>query len=85
LSVIFVRVHGRSDPESNPHNDGEMILRVNFINILQANFMCADPESAKRQSSRQSLLRFLGSSHPKAARRMLMKLTPDVTQTSKHI
>ena len=22
MAVLFVRVHGRSDPKSNPHNDG---------------------------------------------------------------
>jgi len=45
---------------------------VNFINILQAAFTLTDPKSAKRQSSCQSLLRFLA----KAALRILMKLTP---------
>ena len=24
MAVLFVRVHGRSDPKSNPHNDGKV-------------------------------------------------------------
>ena len=31
---------------------------VDFINILQAAFMCADPKSAKRQSTQAAFLRF---------------------------
>ncbi len=39
--------------------------RINSINILHAGFLCADPVSAKRQST-----------HIKAAHKMLVKLTP---------
>ncbi len=48
---------------------------VNFINILWATFTCADPKSAKRQSSCQSFLQFLGYWRAKAACKTLMKLT----------
>ncbi len=33
-------------------------LRVNFINVLQAAFTCADPKSTKRQLNFQPFLRF---------------------------
>ncbi len=50
---------------------------VNFITVLQAAFMHADPESIKIQSSCQYLFTLLGSVSVKAVLRKLMKLTPD--------
>jgi len=41
---------------------------VNFINILQAAFTCADPKSTKKYSQAISLFALLGS-----ARKMLVK------------
>jgi len=55
---------------------------VDFTNVLQAAFVCADPKSTKRQSSCQSFFVLLGSAHAKAAHRMLMKLSPDVNFTN---
>jgi len=48
---------------------------VNFINVLRAAFILADPKSAKRQSSCQSFFALMGSAPVKATRRTLMKLT----------
>jgi len=39
--------------------------RVNFINVFQAAFTCADPKCAKRHSSHQCLLAILGPTHVK--------------------
>ncbi len=49
---------------------------VNFINALWAAFTCADPKSAKNTDVFFALL---GSAPAKAARKMLMKLTPGYT------
>ena len=49
---------------------------VNFINVLQATFTCADPEIAKKTVKSSSCFALLGSSSVKAAHRTLMKLTP---------
>ena len=55
---------------------------VNFINVLRADFTLTDPKIAKRSSARRSqkrkklLFALLGSASVKAARRMLVKLTP---------
>jgi len=51
---------------------------VNFINILLAAFKCAHPKSAKRQSSCQSFFGLSGSWRAKAARKMIVKLTPAI-------
>ncbi len=48
----------------------------NFINILLTAFTHVDPESVRIQSNPQYLFTLLGSTCAKAARRMLMKLTP---------
>jgi NAD-dependent oxidoreductase involved in siderophore biosynthesis len=48
---------------------------VNFINVLQAAFMRADPESVKIQLSRQYLFMLMGSACTKDAHKTLMKLT----------
>jgi len=50
--------------------------RVHFINILRAAFTHIDPESAKKSVNWTVIFAPLGSAHVKAARRMLMKLTP---------
>jgi len=50
---------------------------VNFINILRAAFMLADPKSAKRQSSHQCLLPLLGALRVKAEHKMLVKSALD--------
>jgi len=49
---------------------------VNFINVLQAAFTLADPESAKKTVKSSSFFALSGSAGVKAARIMLMKLTP---------
>jgi len=49
---------------------------VNFINVLRAAFMCADPESIRTQPTRQYHFTLLGSGRVNAARKTLMKLTP---------
>jgi hypothetical protein len=47
---------------------------LNFINILQAAFMCADPKSAKKAVKLSvSLFALSGSVRAKADHRMLMK------------
>ena len=51
---------------------------VNFINVLRAAFTCADPKSAKKTVKSSSFLALSGSASVKAARRMLMKLTPSL-------
>ncbi len=48
---------------------------VNFINILPAAFMHADPKSAKNTVKLSIFFALLGSAGAKAACRMLMKLT----------
>jgi len=49
---------------------------INFINVLQAAFTPANPESAKRKVKLSVFFPLLGSASAKAARRMLVKLTP---------
>jgi hypothetical protein len=49
---------------------------VNFINILQAAFMRAGPESAKKTDNLNVFFAHSGSTHVKAACRMLMKSSP---------
>ena len=53
---------------------------VNFTIILQAAFTRADPESAKKivKLPVSSFFPLLGSASVKAARRTLVKLTPDL-------
>jgi hypothetical protein len=48
---------------------------VNFINVLQAAFMPADPKRVKFQLSHQYHFTLLESAHVKAVRTMLMKLS----------
>ncbi len=45
---------------------------VNFINVLRAAFMRADPESAKIQSGQQCRFTLLGPTSVKAEHKMLM-------------
>ncbi len=52
---------------------------VNFINVLQAAFKRADPECAKKDTSQQCRLALLGPRRLKAARIMLVKLTPSLS------
>ncbi len=49
---------------------------VNFIKVLRAAFVRADPKSVKRYWQLNWIFTLLGSAHVKAALRMLMKLTP---------
>ena len=49
----------------------------NFTNILRAAFRRADPKSAKKTIKLSSFFVLLESALVKAARRMLVKLTPD--------
>jgi len=51
---------------------------VNFINILQKAFICADPKRAKNTVNPSVFFALLGSLQAKAFRKMLMKLTPGV-------
>ena len=53
---------------------------VNFTNILRAAFTHTDPKSAKKDS----FIGLLGSARVKAARRMLLKLTPGVSPISEY-
>ena len=55
---------------------GEGRVEVNFSNIFREAFTNTDPKSVKRQSSHHSLFAILGSVLVKAARKMLVKLTP---------
>jgi len=48
---------------------------VNFINVLQAAFVCADPKRAKKTDNLTVFFALLGSESIKAARRTLIKLT----------
>jgi len=57
----------------------QVMVRVNFSNVLCAPFKCKDPKSTKIQSSHQCLFALLGSAGVKAACKMLVKLTPAVT------
>jgi len=50
---------------------------LNFINVLRTAFTCVDPESVRIQSNPQYLFTLLGSTCAKAARKMLMKSTPE--------
>ena len=50
---------------------------VNFTNVLRAAFALVDPKSAKKAVKLSSFFALLGSSRVKAARRTLVKLTPD--------
>jgi len=49
---------------------------VNFINVLQAAFACADPKSVKKTVKLSIFFALLGSAREKAIRRTLTKLTP---------
>jgi len=49
---------------------------VNFINVLRAAFAHVDPKSVKRYWGFDWILTLLGSTHVKAVRRTLMKLSP---------
>ncbi len=49
---------------------------VNFIHVLRAVFMRANPKSVRIQSSHQYLFMPLGPTLTKAAHKMLMKLAP---------
>ena len=51
---------------------------VNFINVLRVALALVAPKSMRIQSSCQYLFTLLRSTGAKAARRMLVKLTPDV-------
>ncbi len=54
---------------------------LDFINILRTAFTHVDPESVRIQSNPQYLFTLLGSTCAKAARRTLVKLTPDDVET----
>ena len=51
---------------------------VNFINVLRAAFALEDPKSAKKTVKLSSFIALLGSGRVKAARRTLVRLTPDL-------
>jgi len=54
------------------------VSEVNFVNVLRAAFTCTDPKSPKKTDDLTVFFALLVSSCVKGARRMLMKLTPDV-------
>jgi hypothetical protein len=49
---------------------------VNYTNVLCAAFTLLDPESVKKIDKLSVFFTLLGSSHVKAAHRMLTKLSP---------
>jgi len=55
-----------------------LALRVNFINVLQADFTLTDPIRAKKTDNLTVFFALLGSASVKAARRISMKLTLDL-------
>ena len=55
-----------------------MASGVNFTNILGAAFTRVDPKGAKKTVKLSSFIALLGSARIKAARRTLVKLTPDI-------
>ena len=55
---------------------------VNFTNVLLAAFTNADPKSAIKLLNLTIFFALLGSSHVKAACRMLVKLNPGLTHVS---
>jgi len=55
----------------------QVSISSTFYNILLAAFKRTDPERSKRQTSHQCLFALLRSAHPIAARKMLVKLSPD--------
>jgi hypothetical protein len=59
-----------------PTNQDTLPPGVNFTNILQAAFMHADPKRPKKMLNLTVFFALLGSAHVKAARKMLVKLTP---------
>jgi len=62
-------------------------FRVNFINVLQATFLCPDPKSAKETDNLTVSFALSGSALIRAAQIKLMKLTPTLqkkTRTFRH-
>ena len=55
-----------------------MPSRVNFINVLRTAFTRVDPKSAKKIDNMTVFFARLGSVSIKAARKMSVKLTPEV-------
>jgi len=55
---------------------------INFINVLQAAFMRANPKSAEKTDNLTVFFALSGSAQVKAARKMSTKLTPDGSQPS---
>ncbi len=56
---------------------------VNFINILLSAYTCSDPESAKKTDGLTVFFVLLESLSIKAARKMLVKLTPGGPQVDR--
>ncbi len=56
---------------------------VNFINVLGAAFMCTDPESANKcdslVSTQQCRFTLLGPTSVKAASKMMVKVSPRIS------
>jgi hypothetical protein len=50
---------------------------LNFINVLRTAFTLTDPKSVKKTIKWSSMFTLLGSTIVKAARKTLVKLTPD--------
>jgi len=74
LSVSFSSINFFSFSQSNLLQS--LPSGVNFINVLQAPLTRVDPESAKN-AVKLSVFTISVSARAKAARRTLMKLTPD--------
>jgi len=58
-------------------------LGVNFTNVLREAFTHSDPESVKKDCYVISHFALLGYGRVKAAHKILMKLTPCLSATSK--
>jgi hypothetical protein len=54
-----------------------MSTGVNFTNVLQAAFTCADSKAQNKTDKLTVFFVLLGSARVKAARRVLMKSNPD--------
>ncbi len=67
---------GKQDIDDNGGGVSTKSPGFNFINNLQAAFMRADPESAKKTDNLTVFFMLLGSACIKAARKMFVKLTP---------
>jgi len=74
-SSVSIRPHGMQELLRAQATMWKMSPGVIFINVLQAAFTHADPESGKKTVKFSVFFTLSGSEHEKAADRILMKLT----------